>query len=322
MKNVFSVLSASLLLAACSNVDFKKTKAGVPYKIIGNSKGDSIRQGNIVKFEVIQKTKDTVLMSSYIQKEPQYIQVQPVPPLSNYNDLGGNIMEILTKAKKGDSIYITQVTDSLLKAFPDMAASLKVQKGDQYITTLKIVEVYKTPEEANAAAIKDRLANYDNSEKTNFERFNKDTMVQSQMAIDKKIIEEYLAKNNIQTQKTYWGVYVQMLNPGQGPKPAPGQFASVKYSGSNLAGQVFDSGTIPVQVGLSGSIKGFDEGVKQLSKGGKAKIFIPSILAYGPRGNAPKIAPNENLIFDLELLDITNTQPSQAAPMMRDTIKE
>ena len=67
LKNVLGVFAAALVLTACDSVDFKKTKAGVPYKIFNKGKGDSIRQGSIVKFEVIQKTKDTLLFSSYDQ---------------------------------------------------------------------------------------------------------------------------------------------------------------------------------------------------------------------------------------------------------------
>jgi FKBP-type peptidyl-prolyl cis-trans isomerase len=307
------------VLTACNNVDFKKTKAGVPYKVFSTGKGDSIRQNYIVKFEVIRKTKDTVLFSSYEQKMPQYLQVQPAPEQLSYSDIGGNLMEIFPKAKKGDSIYITESADSLLKQNPQLATQSPLKKGDQIITTIKIIDVYKTPEEAQAAVSKDRIANADKVDKETLERFKKDTAAQAQMAKDNKIIEDYLAKNNIQAQKTDWGVYVQTLNPGQGPKPKAGEYANVKYKGSTLAGQEFDAGIYPLQIGLGGSIKGFDEGVRQLSKGGKAKIFIPSMLGYGAQGNPPKIAPNENLIFELELLDISNTPPSPNQQVNVDT---
>lgn len=321
LKNVLSVLSAGLLLTACNHVDFKKTKAGVPYKIISDGKGDSIHVNSIVKFEVIQKTKDTVLFSSYQQGQAQFLQVQAIPPTSSYNDIGGSLMEVLAKARKGDSIYMTQAADSLLKD-PRMAAGpTPFKKGDQIITTIKIVEVFKNPEEAQAAVTKDRLANAEKVDKSTLERFKKDTAAQALVAKDDKIIEDYLAKNHIQAQKTDWGVYVQQINPGQGAKPKVGQYVSVKYSGSGLDGKVFDAGVYPLQIGLGGSIKGFEEGVKQLSKGGKAKVFIPSILGYGPQGSAPKIAPNEVLMFDMEVLDISDKQPAptQAPQVNVDT---
>ncbi|MFN2439823.1 MAG: hypothetical protein ABR503_11540, partial [Chitinophagaceae bacterium] len=66
-----------------------------------------------MKFEVIQKTKDTILFSSYKDGMPQYIQVQPIPATTNYSDIGGTLMEIFPRTKKGDSIYLVQAADSI-----------------------------------------------------------------------------------------------------------------------------------------------------------------------------------------------------------------
>ena len=308
-QNLIKLSVAAVVVAGCNNVEFQKTSAGVPFKIFTDKKGDSIRQNYVVKFEVLQKTKDTVLFSSYKQKSPQFLQVQMAPGNLNYNDIGGNIMEILPKLRKGDSVYMVQSTDSLLKQNPE-ALSKTFKKGDQLITTLKITEVYKTTEEANAAFNKQRLEQSASREQESLEQFKKDTASQNQMAVDNKIIEDYLAKNNIQATKTEWGVYIQTINPGQGPKPAVGQYVNVKYAGRNLGGEQFDAGVYPLQIGVGGSIKGFEDGVRQLGQGGKAVVYIPSRLGYGPNGSGPKIQPNANLVFDLEVLSITDTQPA------------
>ncbi len=50
-------------------------------------------------------------------------------------------------------------------------------------------------------------------------------------------------------------------------------------------------------------IKGWDEGVAQLSKGQRAKLTLTPDYAYGPRGVDGVIPPNAVLVFDVELLD-------------------
>jgi RecA/RadA recombinase len=47
------------------------------------------------------------------------------------------------------------------------------------------------------------------------------------------------------------------------------------------------------------------------SKGSKGKLIIPSYLGYGKNGAPPKIAPNENLVFDIEVTDVVNQEQYQ-----------
>ena len=73
-----------------------------------------------------------------------------------------------------------------------------------------------------------------------------------------------------------------------------------------MNGDVFDSSYAagsPAVFAMSGVIPGFSQGLEKVGKGGKAKIYIPSNLAYGDRaiGNIP---PGSLLIFEVELQDI------------------
>ena len=129
------------------------------------------------------------------------------------------------------------------------------------------------------------------------------------MTIDNKLIEDHLKANNITTERSPWGAYVQVIEPGTGPKPTFGKYVNIKYNGMNLSGQSFDSGVYPIQFGKGGSIKGFEEGVRNLGTGGKARVFIPSMLGYGPQGSPPKIQPNQVLMFDVEVLSIGDSAP-------------
>ncbi|KAK0525685.1 hypothetical protein OC834_004067, partial [Tilletia horrida] len=74
-------------------------------------------------------------------------------------------------------------------------------------------------------------------------------------------------------------------------------------------GSVFDSSRdrgspFVTQIGVGRVIKGWDEGVPQLSIGEKAKLTCTPDYAYGARGFPPVIPPNATLIFEVELLAI------------------
>jgi FKBP-type peptidyl-prolyl cis-trans isomerase FklB len=80
----------------------------------------------------------------------------------------------------------------------------------------------------------------------------------------------------------------------------------VHYTGELISGEVFDSSRErgePVTFGLNQVIPGWTEGLQLMSEGSRAKLYIPSELAYGPGGNQ-RIGPNETLVFDVELLEI------------------
>ncbi len=80
---------------------------------------------------------------------------------------------------------------------------------------------------------------------------------------------------------------------------------------------------MPLQIGKGGTIPGFEDGVKELTKGEKAKLYIPSALAYGAQGRMPAIQPNENLVFTIEVVDITdNYNPKQSMPIKVDTTQK
>jgi FKBP-type peptidyl-prolyl cis-trans isomerase len=59
-----------------------------------------------------------------------------------------------------------------------------------------------------------------------------------------------------------------------------------------------------VQVGAGQVIPGWEEGMALLKKGSKAKLFIPSPLAYGPQERGDKLPANSVLVFDIDVTDI------------------
>ncbi|MDE6135516.1 MAG: FKBP-type peptidyl-prolyl cis-trans isomerase [Muribaculaceae bacterium] len=98
------------------------------------------------------------------------------------------------------------------------------------------------------------------------------------------------------------GLSYKVITPGSSDKPSETSTVTVKYEGRHLNGDVFDSND-KVDFNLQGVVPGFREGIMQIGKGGKATLYIPGELAYGANGIPGTIAPNEMLVFDVEVLD-------------------
>lgn len=91
--------------------------------------------------------------------------------------------------------------------------------------------------------------------------------------------------------------------------PKNGQTAVVHYVGTLDNGKEFDSSRkrgkpFKFTVGKGEVIRGWDEGVAQLSVGQRAKLVCSPDYAYGSRGHPGIIPPNATLTFDVELLGI------------------
>ena len=60
------------------------------------------------------------------------------------------------------------------------------------------------------------------------------------------------------------------------------------------------------QLGSSQVIKGWDHGLQNMCIGEQRRLTIPSELGYGTRGAGDDIKGGATLLFDVELLDITD----------------
>ena len=120
-----------------------------------------------------------------------------------------------------------------------------------------------------------------------------------------KFLAENATKEGVKT--TASGLQYIVNEEGSGAGPTPADKVEVHYEGRLLDGTVFDSsikrGT-PAQFGVTQVIPGWTEGLQLMKPGAKYTFFIPSALAYGPRGSGQQIGPNATLIFDVELLKV------------------
>lgn len=108
------------------------------------------------------------------------------------------------------------------------------------------------------------------------------------------------------------GVKYTIIQLGPGAKAAPNTTVTFHYTGWLEDGTIFDSSVEKNQPGTASLgenklIPGLDEGLQHLTVGSKAKIFVPAKLGFGER-QAGSIAPNSNLIFDIELLKVVENK--------------
>ena len=98
--------------------------------------------------------------------------------------------------------------------------------------------------------------------------------------------------------------------------PLPTDKVKVNYTGWTSDGKMFDSSVArnePATFGVSEVIPGWTEALQLMVVGEKRRVWVPSNLAYGPRG-MPGIPPNSALTFDVELLDIAQAPKPPPVP--------
>mmetsp|Transcript_9817 Transcript_9817/g.15048 ORF Transcript_9817/g.15048 Transcript_9817/m.15048 type:complete len:111 (-) Transcript_9817:146-478(-) len=104
---------------------------------------------------------------------------------------------------------------------------------------------------------------------------------------------------------------METLKPGDATNfPKPGNTVRVHYVGTLTSGDKFDSSRdrgrpFEFKLGMGQVIRGWDEGVQQMSLGQIARMTIAPEWAYGPRGYPPVIPPSATLIFEVELLEFS-----------------
>src|SRR5579863_5186044 len=152
--------------------------------------------------------------------------------------------------------------------------------------------------------------------------------------------------------KTAFSLRYQDFKLGTGAEAEPGKMYKVQYTGYLASdGTKFDSSydhprppvldkdgkpvldadgkprqgdpqPLSFPQGFGRLIPGWDQGFYGMKVGGKRRLFIPWQLAYGARGRPgpdaahPGIPPKSDLIFDVELVDVSDFTPPMRPGMM------
>ena len=298
MRTTTTLLLAIVLLASCNQ--YEKTPSGVTYKITKGGSNEKLKQGQYVKFNIEYKIppKDTVINTSF-GHIPAYMVLDTARATKH------SFLEVVTKCAVGDKVDFVLSVDSLKKLGQIEYNNMFHQK-DMIKGRVEILKVFNSQIEANADV-------------------QKEVDLETQREI--KTLKEYAAKLGVKTVSTPSGALVEVQNAGDAAAKADsGKEAKVMYRGAFTNGKVFDSNMdkagpnnqpLNVLIGVAGQggvIKGMDEGLRLFGKGGKGKIFVPAMLAYGQQGQPPVMPAYSNLVFDIEVLDVDTPKPAAAQP--------
>ena len=100
------------------------------------------------------------------------------------------------------------------------------------------------------------------------------------------------------------------ITVGSGDEAVKGRVAEVHYVGVSWStGKQFDASwdrgdTFKFGLGKKQVIAGWDQGVTGMKVGGRRRITIPPMLAYGKRGAGGVIGPDETLVFVVDLVAV------------------
>ncbi len=123
---------------------------------------------------------------------------------------------------------------------------------------------------------------------------------------ERQQIDDYVKRHGWKMNETGTGLLYQIYKAGDGEKAAAGKIARLEYTVSLLNGdQIYSSkelGAKTFRIGRGGVESGLEEGILLMRVGDRAKLILPSHLAFGLLGDQNKISTKTTLVYDLELI--------------------
>ncbi len=288
---------------------FKKTATGLQYQVVSKGEGPAPQKGDILLLNVCYKTgKEMVLFNTADQELPMAL-----PYSEGAEQKEGGFEEAVNMLQKGDSFIFKLNAEKLFGEGLDyMMAQYGLKKNEKIFLHLQLQDIMT--QEAYKKWETDQIAMLQKKQQEK---------AQLQLEEDTKVIANYLKENQIVAQVNASGLCYVIDKPGQGAQPKQGNKVKVNYTGRLLDGKVFDTSladvaeqhgihnpqrtyeAIAFQLGVGQVIQGWDEGIMGLRQGARARLFIPSTMAYGSHGTGNGLIPaNAVLIFDIELVDV------------------
>jgi FKBP-type peptidyl-prolyl cis-trans isomerase FkpA len=299
----------ALVTSSCNDSKFDgftKAENGLHYKFFNHDEsGTKIQKGDgiIFRYVISNQKNDSVIVDSKNVSEDGSGYVKFLMGESTFK---GSFEDGMLMMAKGDSAeFIVSADSFFLKTNRQNELPKGIMAGDHLKGVFKIKDI-RTKKELEANQ-KQQQAEQEARQK------EMEALAKEMEPKEKPAMEKYIKDNNIKVKPTASGLYYMEIKKGSGPSPKATDMVKVIYKGTLLDGTEFDSSDKhggAVEFGVNQVIPGWTEALQLMRKGGKAKLLIPSAIAYGPRGGGP-IPPYSPLVFELELIDIM-AAPEQA----------
>ena len=299
--SILLIAVIAILFSACGNSKypgFKKTKKGLYYKFYTHNKDAKKPSiGDILVGEFKVRTADSTIATN-AGNPGRFTALDSVA-------FPGDINEGLAMLGIGDSATFIVSADSMRSHKMNLPEFVK--PGAVLYFDIKLKDIVT---------------------KDSFEKEQKERMAQRQKQMEEykaketNDLEKYLSDNKIKAKPTESGLYFIELKKGTGAKAETGKKVKVNYVGKLLDGKVFDTNIeseakkanvytdkrpykeFEFELGKREVIPGWEEALTMMKAGGKARVIIPSKLAYGENGAGGVIPPYASLVFEIELLGV------------------
>jgi FKBP-type peptidyl-prolyl cis-trans isomerase FkpA len=125
-------------------------------------------------------------------------------------------------------------------------------------------------------------------------------------------IDDFIHRYHWEMEKTQTGLRYMIYQKGSGPEPKQGDSVTINYRINLLNGDPVvksDNKTnFSFLLGKRDVVSGLEEGVMLMKRGSRAKLIVPSHLAFGLLGDMAKIPGRAVLVYDVELNAINQSK--------------
>lgn len=287
IKPTNALIGLLMLSMACSNsAKEEKTPNGFTFNVVEKGDGVVAKANQLLVFDyVIKDSKDSVWMDTYDSGMPGVVGIQDSAAMPT--EIG--MIQMFRMLSVPDSVTVTKGAKDFFKDVLGQPLPPKVDSTMTMTVALRVRSVMDMQK---------------------FGEFQQELMQKregKQKAKDEKAITDYLSSNNIKAEKDTAGIHYVIYNNAGGKKPAVENCVEVKYHGKFLKdGKTFDKND-NIAFSLQQVIRGWTLSIPKLGIGDSATFYIPSALAYGPRGIPGAIPPDAILVFDVTLLNVKDT---------------